>query len=303
MTNKIWLNKKRFCLLVTLTLVLTVTLTAAEKINLAGNWQFALDRDDKGIADNWFDQSLPDKIVLPGALQSQNFGDPISTKTPWVLSLYDKNWFLREDYKDFAAENNVKVPFLSQPPKHYLGAAWYNRDIEIPASWQGKRIVLFLERPHWESTVWLDGQKIGSNLSLVAEHEYDLGNLPAGRHKLSIRVDNRMLMNYRPDAHSVSDSLGMSWNGIIGKIELGATGNVWIEDAQVFTNLEAKTAAVKIKTGNSTGKSGSGTINANGKNFPVSWNEKAAAQKSSSIFRTRGSGMNSARTCTKSICN
>ena len=27
-----------------------------------------------------------------------------------------------------------------------------------------------------------------------------------------------MLMNYRPDSHSVSDSLGMSWNGIVGKV-------------------------------------------------------------------------------------
>ena len=27
-----------------------------------------------------------------------------------------------------------------------------------------------------------------------------------------------MLLPYRPDAHSVSDSLAASWNGIVGKI-------------------------------------------------------------------------------------
>jgi beta-galactosidase len=271
MSNKIWLSKKISLLLVLLCIALPASFPAMEKIVLEGSWQFALDRTDKGIQDNWFDQSLTDKINLPGILQSQNYGDEISTNTPWVLSLYDKNWFLREDYKDFAKAGKVKVPFLSQPPKHYLGAAWYNREIEIPADWQNKRIVLFLERPHWESTVWIDGKKIGSNLSLVAEHEYDLGNLPAGRHKLSIRVDNRMLMNYRPDAHSVSDSLGMSWNGIVGKIELRATEKVWIDDAQVFTDLQAKAATVKIKIGNSTQKSGTGTIDTNGRKFPVSW--------------------------------
>jgi beta-galactosidase len=279
MSNKIWLNKKRFFLLAVLTLILTVSLPAVEKITLEGSWQFALDRTDKGIQDNWFDQSLSDKIILPGVLQSQNYGDEISTATPWVLSLYDKNWFLREDYKDFAAQGNVKVPFLSQPPRHFLGAAWYSREIEIPAAWQGKRIVLFLERPRWESTVWVDGKKAGSNLSLVAEHEYDLGNLPAGKHKLSIRVDNRMLMNYRPDAHSVSDSLGMSWNGIVGKIELRATSNVWIDDAQVFTDFQTKTAAVKLKIGNSTKQTGRGTITANGREFPVSWNETGGSAK------------------------
>jgi hypothetical protein len=277
MSNKIRLKKRIFFLLVLLFLTLPVSLLAIEKIDLAGSWQFALDRAGTGIQDNWFDQSLTDKISLPGVLLSQGFGDEISIDTPWVLSLYDKNWFLREDYKDFAKQGATKVPFLSQPPRHFLGAAWYNREIEIPANWNAKRIVLFLERPHWESTVWLDGKKIGSNLSLVAPHEYDLGNLSAGKHKLSIRVDNRMLMPYRPDAHSVSDSLGMSWNGIVGKIELRATSNVWITDAQVFTDLQAKSAAVKIKIGNSTGKSGNGTITANGKNFPASWNESGGS--------------------------
>ncbi|MEP6902521.1 MAG: discoidin domain-containing protein, partial [Actinomycetota bacterium] len=273
MSNKVWSDKKIFFLLAILFFILPSSSISAETISLAGNWQFALDRTDEGVRNNWFDQSLMDKILLPGALQSQNYGDEISTNTPWVLSLYDRNWFLREDYKNYTKAGNVKVPFLSQPPKHYLGAAWYNREIEIPANWQGKRIVLFLERPHWESVVWVDGKKIGSNLSLVAPHEYDLGNLSAGKHKISIRVDNRMLMNYRLDAHSVSDSLAGSWNGIIGKIELRATSDVWLEDAQVYPDLQNKSATVKIKIGNNTNKSGVGTITANGQEFPVSWNE------------------------------
>jgi beta-galactosidase len=255
----------------------SISINAAEVINLSGRWQFALDREDRGISDNWSEKRLTEEITLPGVLQSQGFGDDVSTKTPWVLSLYDRNWFLREDYKDFIKTGNVKVPFLSQPPKHYLGAAWYNREIEIPANWLNKRVVLFLERPHWESAVWIDGKKIGSNLSLVAEHEYDLGNLPGGKHKISVRVDNRMLMDYRLDAHSVSDSLGQSWNGIVGKMELRAASNVWIEDAQVFTNFQVKSATVKIKIGNNTDKSGSGTITADGKDFTVNWNEKGGA--------------------------
>lgn len=246
---------------------------AQEKIDLAGNWQFALDRADQGIKDNWSNQSISGRISLPGVLQSQNYGDEISIKTPWVLSLYDKNWYEREDYKNYTRAGNVKVPFLAQPPKHYLGAAWYQKEIEIPANWANKRVVLFLERPHWSSTVWIDGKEIGTNLSLVAAHVYDLGNLSVGKHRISVRVDNRMLMDYRPDAHSVSDSLGMSWNGIIGKIELRPTSNIWINDAQVYPNLESKSAVVKVKIGNVTQKSGSGIITANGKDFPVSWNE------------------------------
>lgn len=256
-------------------------------INLAGKWSFALDREDVGIKEKWFDKTLGDKITLPGILQSQNYGDEISTKTPWVLSLYDKNWYDREDYKRFTQAGAVKVPFLSQPPRHYLGAAWYEREIEIPENWTNKRVALFLERPRWQSIVYLDGKEIGSNMSLVAEHEYDLGVLPIGKHRLSIRVDNRMLMDYRPDAHSVSDSLGMSWNGIVGTIELRATSPVWIDDAQVFTDLQNKAATIKVKIGNRTGKSGNGTIAIGTEKYPVVWNEKGGTAELALKFQDK----------------
>lgn len=244
----------------------------AEQVrDLSGEWRFAIDRRDEGIGQAWFDRRLADRIALPGILQAQGYGDEISVATPWVLSLYDKNWAERDDYKAYTVPGKVRVPFLSQPQKHYLGAAWYQRDIEIAPAWRGKRVVLSLERPHWGSTLWIDARKVGASLSLVGPHEYDLGALAAGKHRLSIRVDNRMLMAYRPDAHSVSDSLGMSWNGIVGKLALRATSPVWIDDAQAYPDVRAKTALLKVKLGNAGGRAGSGVLVANGVAHKVSW--------------------------------
>src|SRR5580692_11273971 len=213
---------------------------ADDTLSLAGQWRFALDRNDAGTNQQWFSKSLPDQIQLPGILESQGYGDEISTSTPWVLSLYDHFWYLRADYAAYTNAGNVKVPFLSQPPRHYLGAAWYQRDVEIPPDWDGKRVTLFLERPHWKTTVWLDHREIGSDISLCTPHEYDFGIVPPGQHRLTIRVDNRMILPYRPDAHSVSDSLDDAWNGIIGKIELRATTPVWIDRVQIFPSAEKK---------------------------------------------------------------
>jgi hypothetical protein len=254
-----------------LLLLTTAATHAADTRNLSGTWRFAIDRGDEGIASRWYAGALRDSITLPGILQAQGFGDDIDAKTPWVLSLYDKNWGQREDYKPYTAPGNVKVPFLSQPRRHYLGAAWYQRDIDVPAAWRGKRVALYLERPHWGSQLWIDDRAVGTNLSLVAEHEYDLGLLAPGRHRVSIRVDNRMLMAYRPDAHSVSDSLGMSWNGIVGKMELRATSPVWLDDAQVYPDVRNRTALVRIKIGNAGGRSGSGVLTANGTSHQVRW--------------------------------
>src|SRR5436190_3125825 len=271
-TEVIDLIMKRIIGISLLLLCWWVSVHAQQAVDLSGQWRFALDRSDVGIAEQWFTRSLQDRINLPGVLQSQGYGDEISAKTPWVLSLYDRNWFLRAEYKQYASGPNVRVPFLSQPPRHYLGAAWYQRDIEIPAASQGRRTVLTLERPHWETTVWLDDKKIGSNNSLCAPHVFDLGIVPTGSHRLTIRIDNRMILPYRPDAHAVSDSLGSSWNGIAGRIDLTSTTPVWIEDAQVFPNVENKTATVKVKIGNSTNQPGSGTLTALGKTVAVKWN-------------------------------
>ncbi|TAL02163.1 MAG: beta-glucuronidase, partial [Verrucomicrobia bacterium] len=229
-------------------------------VSLAGEWRFALDRADAGVNEKWFARDLADKIKLPGVLQAQGYGDEISTNTPWVLSLYDKLWFQREDYTAYAKPGSVKVPFVCQPPRHYLGAAWYQRDIEIPKDWVDRRVVLFLERVNWESRVWLDDQLIGTNNSLCTPHEYDLGIVRPGKHRVTVRVDNRMILPYRPDAHSISDSLGQSWNGIVGKLELQCTTLVWIESAQIIPHLARNSALLRVRVGNQTGRRGKAVL-------------------------------------------
>jgi len=113
---------------------LAVSSSAQERptLDLSGEWRFAMDRSNQGEDKSWFLRTLADRIKLPGILQSQGYGDEISIKTPWVLSLYDRNWFEREEYKAYTKPGSVRVPFLSQPPRHYVGVAWYQRDVRVP---------------------------------------------------------------------------------------------------------------------------------------------------------------------------
>jgi len=240
--------------------------------SLAGNWEFALDRSDVGMAERWFNRSLTEHIALPGILQGQGFGDEISIATPWVADLpRDMRWYLLPQYQPYTKRGQVKMPYLSQPSKHYLGVAWYQREIEIPAEWRRKRVQLTLERTRWETMAFVDGKQIGSSRSLVAPHIYDLGVLSPGKHRLSIRIDNRMILPYRPDGHSVSDAEGYSWNGMVGDVAISATSLVWIEDAQVYPNVAKKSARIKLKIGNATGKPGSGAITAGTATSEVIW--------------------------------
>ena len=63
-------------------------------------------------------------------------------------------------------------------------------------------MTLSLERAHWETRVWLDSRLIGTNASLSTPHEYDLGEIAAGAHTLTVRVDNRMIVNIGENSHA-----------------------------------------------------------------------------------------------------
>ena len=234
---------------------------ADDSLSLNGRWRFALDREDAGERESWFNRELAHTIRLPGALQAQGFGDEVSTNTAWTGTLMDRSWFTSDQYAPYRQPGNIKVPFWLQPAKHYVGAAWYQRDLELPKSWAGHRVILHLERPHWATALRLDGRLIGRQDSLGVPHRYDLGTgATPGKHRLTLRVDNRLHVRVGADAHSVSDHTQGNWNGVAGELTLAATSPIWIDDVQVFPNVARRTAEVRVVLGNATGQSGAGAL-------------------------------------------
>jgi len=244
-------------------LVAFIPATAAgtEYHDLSGRWAFKLDRSDEGVEARWFERDLGGKVELPGALPAQGIGDDVSLETKWTGGIQDPKWFTKPIYAPYTNSRSFKFPFWLQPEKYYAGAAWYQRDIEIPPDWAGRRIVLHLERPHWQTTVWLDNKLLGSDRSLFTPHIYELGaGLRPGKHRLTIRVDNRMVVDVGENSHCVSDHTQGNWNGIVGDIRLDATPLVWIADLQAYPKLPTRTVLVRGAIRTLTGKPGTGKL-------------------------------------------
>ena len=232
----------------------------ADQLDLAGTWSFQLDRQDQGEADKWFERDLPDRIALPGVLTAQGYGDPPSMQTQWTGNI-NPIWQSDPYYKQYQTPDNFKMPFWLQPDRHYVGAAWYQRQIEVPpngranascSSWSGRT-----GRPPSGSMAGRSARRTASAPPTC----YDLGtNVAPGKHRLTIRVDNRMIVDVGNNAHSVSDHTQGNWNGIAGRIELRATDPVWIDDVRLYPNIKDKTVGVKVSIGNLTGQAGSGTL-------------------------------------------
>lgn len=219
--------KRRLLLAVGLASAFHAAQPPARQISLAGEWRFKLDPADKGIEERWQASELPEKIPLPGSTDEHQRG----TKNEKIESRrLTRAW-------------------------EYAGPAWYQRDIEIPAEWEGKRIFLFLERCHWESQLWLDDGHVGLQNSLVAPHVHELGlRVKPGKHRLTLRVDNRLKINVGPWASAVTEEGPGNWNGVIGRIELQMTEPVWIESMRVFPEVTNKALRVQLKIRNLTAK-------------------------------------------------
>jgi hypothetical protein len=232
----------------------------SEGISLAGPWRFELDPRDRGQAEKWHERKLPGQLKLPGSLAENGIGDDVSVDTSWTGQIVDRSWYTDPQYEPYRRAGNVKVPFWLTPVKHYVGPAWYQRQVVIPDAWKGKHIWLLLERVHWESRVWIDGRQAGVQNSLSTPHEYDLGELLPGSHTLTICVDNRVKIDVGANAHSVTDHTQTNWNGITGRIELTSRDPMWFDDVQVFPDVAAKTAKVRLTLANATGSAVRGSL-------------------------------------------
>ena len=189
---------------------------------LAGPWRFALDCDDAGVRDGWFNKDSVDRIHLPGTLPGQGIGDEVTSDTKWSGSIEDKSYFYAAEYAPYRQPGNFNGPFRLQPGKYYVRAARFQRDVEIPAGWRGHRVVLTLERPHWGNPRRTDGRFLGANNSLSTPHEYCLvAGVSPGHHRLTVRVDNRMVVDVGRNSCSVSDHTQGNWNGIVGPYAFG----------------------------------------------------------------------------------
>ena len=209
-------------------------------IDLSGIWRFNRDDAKVGLAERWYQGSLPvnksgpQVIPLPGTTDEAHAGLP-NPVPPTLDGLYR--------------------------PNKYEGPAWYQREVEIPGEWAGKSIGLFLERTHWVTRAWLDGNEIGSQESLIAPHMHELGTrVTPGKHLLTLCVDNTLLFDLGSFVSIYYEGTQTNWNGVVGRIELQARDAVFVDRLQVYPDVDRKSATAKLRVKNLSGARAAGVI-------------------------------------------
>jgi hypothetical protein len=79
-------------------------------------------------------------------------------------------------------------------------------------------VTLYLERPHIETTLLVNGREVGHQMSLSTPHQYDITEYVTfgADNELAICVYNGIEnVCVGQDSHSVTDQTQDNWNGIV----------------------------------------------------------------------------------------
>ncbi len=206
----------------------------SESIDLSGLWRFQLDPMGFGKTpgSELYLSKLTESIVLPGSMDESGKGIP----------------------------NTVSHVDRLSRKFEYCGQAWYQREVEIPESWQGKEIILTLERCHWETSVYVDGVPAGTDERLSTPNRFILTKqLTPGLHTLTLCVDNRLKYPMDQWTHGTTEYTQTNWNGIVGDMKLEAKPTYYLANVQVEPDIQQKNVRIRcaFHTG---GKNGQGNL-------------------------------------------
>lgn len=184
-------------------------------IDCSGPWRYRTDEEDIGLSEEYGRKGFSSEpFLLPGSTCDNKVGRKQGDAVCLDLETLRAP---RERY-------------------FYLGPLWLEREVEIPADWEGKEIRLFLERVNMASELWVDGEKIGRQIiELSTPHCYRLTDrMTPGTHRLTLRIDNRNLLNIDMMASGYSIDTQGYWNGMIGRIELQCRERHHLGDIQIY---------------------------------------------------------------------
>jgi hypothetical protein len=185
--------------------------------NLNGRWDFEFDAEDVGEKERWF---------VPG---QHEFSRRIEVPFPWESKL--------------SGIGDVS----------YKGAAWYRREINVPASWRGKRVLLKFGAVDWEAKVWIGSSFIGKHAGGYTPFQFDVTDAVTfgGRDILTVRAydttDARTPTGKQTGWYTRS-------SGIWQTVYLEAAGRSFIRQIRIIPDIDEKLALFDIVVYNDQGK-------------------------------------------------
>lgn len=139
----------------------------------------------------------------------------------------------KEYYKRTRLDSEIIVPFCPESElsgvnnKDFMNCVWYRKDIEIPANWKGKNVILHFGAVDYHAIVYVNGEKVGEHKGGYASFSFDIT-------KFIKENDNYITLCAYDDIRSMNQPGGKqsSWLESHGCYYTRTTGiwqTVWLE--------------------------------------------------------------------------
>ncbi len=177
-------------------------------VDLDGAWSFRMDPGNVGEKERWFASSadFADTIQVPGAWEAQGFG---------------------------AETEKLR--------HHFIGKAWYARQVAVPADWTGRRVFLCFGGVHRYGAVWVNDTFLGEHIGYLSPFEFDITPLatPGSSLRIAVRVDSeqRWDIDTLIGCFDIIDYMDTYWGGLWGHVSLEARGAAHLKDLFVETGI------------------------------------------------------------------
>ncbi|MCI5718723.1 MAG: beta-glucuronidase [Alistipes sp.] len=185
----------------------------ADWVNLNGEWSFALDLSGSGRDRDFYNsKGFEQRITVPFAPESKLSGI---------------------GYTDF------------------INSVWYQREIQIPAAWQGKRVKLNFGAVYYESEVYIDGRFVGRHYGGSDSFTFDITDFvgDGGVHSIVVHAESDLRSGTQPGGKQSTNyySQGCSYTrttGIWQTVWMEAVDAMALERVQVITDIDQKQIVV-----------------------------------------------------------
>ncbi len=185
---------------------------------LNGTWDFEIDNALVGVAKKFFDRnSLDGKIVVPFCPESKLSG---------------------VQHTDF------------------MNAVWYRRDIDIPADWSGKNVILHIDASDYKTTVYVNGKEVGTHCGGYTSFQFDITKYlrESGNYVTIYAVDDirseKQVSGKQSHAFGSSGCHYTRTTGIWQTVWLEAVEPAHVTAYRVFANISAPSVSLEVLTSN-----------------------------------------------------
>ncbi len=179
----------------------------ADWVNLNGEWSFALDLSDSGRDRDFYNsKGFEQRITVPFAPESKLSGI---------------------GYTDF------------------INSVWYQRMIQIPSAWRGKRVKLNFGAVYYESEVYIDGRFVGRHYGGSDSFAFDITDFVGDgkEHSIVVHAESDLRSGTQPGGKQSTNyySYGCSYTrttGIWQTVWMEAVDDMALERVQVVTDID-----------------------------------------------------------------